>query len=202
MIPETGRGLGRQNRAEHVGARRHGVLARAPLGERVRAGEPGDADETFGVRVVRLELVVVDRPVDDVGTVDRTELGSRLEVDGAKARQLAIGVKAATADGRRQVVDLAREHTVAVVDGAAIRPRLEERIGSEEVAPKELDLVVRHVTERIERRVEREEMIAALLEHDHRPARAREHVGRGRTRRPGADDDRVAIPVDRFSHGR
>ena len=51
------------------------------------------------------------------------------------------------------------------------------------MAAEELDLVVRDVPERRERRVEREEVVAALLEHDHRPARAGEHVGRGRAGR-------------------
>ena len=60
------------------------------------------------------------------------------------------------------------------------RAGLEERVGAEEVALDELDLVVGEVAERAERRLELEEVVAALLEHDHRPARGGEHVGHGR----------------------
>ena len=37
----------------------------------------GHADEALGLGVVRLELVVVERPVDDVGVVDRAQLGAQ-----------------------------------------------------------------------------------------------------------------------------
>ena len=96
-----------------------------------------------------------------------------------------------TVDGR--LFDLAREQVVAVGVVAAVRARLEEGIGPEEVPAEELDLVVRDVAERTEGGVEGEEVVAALLEHDHRPARFGEHVGRGRAGRAGADDDRVAV---------
>ncbi len=156
-------------------------------------GVAGHADEALGLGVIGLHLVVVDGPVGDVGAVDRTELGPRFEVDGAKARELAVGVEPAAADGRREVVDLAGEEPVAVAFVAPVAAWFEERVGTEEVPAQRLDLVVRDVAQAGERLLERQEMVAPLLEHDHRPARAREHVGRGRPRGPRADDDGVAI---------
>ena len=58
-------------------------------------------------------------------------------------------MEAAAADRRRQVVHLTREQVVAVLLVAPVRARLEERVGPEEVAAEEFDLVVRHVTERL-----------------------------------------------------
>ena len=40
-----------------------------------------------------------------------------------------------------------------------------------------------------------EQVVAALLEDDHRPARRGQHVGRGGAGRPAADDHRVAVHV-------
>ena len=47
---------------------------------------PATPIEALGLGVVRLQLVVVDRPVGDVGAVDRPELGREPEVDLAVAR--------------------------------------------------------------------------------------------------------------------
>ena len=118
-----------------------------------------------------------------------------MEVDLAEARQLAVGVEAAAADGGRQVVHVADPEAVAVVVVVAVGARLEQRVRPEEVAAGELHLVVAHVPERTERRVEREEVVAALLEHDHRPTGLGEHVGRGRAAGPGADDHDVAVAL-------
>ena len=120
----------------------------------------GDADGALGLGVVRLHLVVVDGPVGDVGTVDRSELAGETEVDLAVARQLAVGVVSRAADRRRHVVDVAGEGAVAVGGRAAVRARLEQRIGAEEVPAVELDLVVREVAEVVERRLERQQVIA------------------------------------------
>ncbi len=174
-----------------------GYCAAAPLGERVGAGKSGHTDQAFRLRVVGLHLVVVDGPVDDVGIVDRAELGAGPEVDRAQAGELAVGVEAAAADRRRQVVHLAREQVVAVVLVAPVRAWFQERVGPEEVAAKELDLVVGDVAQRLVRRLEREQVIPALLEHDDRPTRGREHVCRSRARRPGTDDDGVAVAPSR-----
>ena len=125
MVAETRRGLAREHGAEHVRPRRHGIRARPPRRERVGGVVAGHADGALGLGVVRLELVVVDRPVDDVGALDRSELGSGPEIDLAQARQLAVGVEAAAADRRREVVHVAGEDPIAVLDGAAERPRLE-----------------------------------------------------------------------------
>ena len=153
----------------------------------------GDTDEPFGVGVVRLELVVAERPVDDVGAVDRPELGARVEVDFAKPRQFAVGVESAAADRRREVVDLAGPVAVVVVVGVAERARFEQGIGSEEVPGRELDLVVAHVPEGPERRLELEQVVAALLEHDHRPPGLGEDMGRGGAARTRPDDHHVGV---------
>src|SRR5471032_675017 len=75
------------------------------------------------------------------------------------------------------------------------RAGLEERVGTEEVAPEVFDLVVREVSVQCERRLEIDEMVRALFEDDHRPARGGEDVGRGFAAGAGADDDRVAVDV-------
>ena len=67
------------------GARWHRVRAGAPRRERVRGVVARHADDPLGGRVVRLHLVVVDRPVDDVGVLDRPELAPRAEVLLAEA---------------------------------------------------------------------------------------------------------------------
>ena len=59
-------GLRREQRAVHGGPRRHRVRARPPRGERVGPGAAGDPDGAFDLRVVRLELGVLERPVVDV----------------------------------------------------------------------------------------------------------------------------------------
>ena len=197
------RPLGRrhgQRRQEHVGPGRHGVGARPWRGERVPPGTvgAGDADQPLRLGVERLEVVVGDGPVDDVGPVDRAVLGEEREVVLPEAGELAVGVDAAAADRRRQVVHVADEDAVAVRLVPSERAGLEPRVGTEEVALGELELVVGEVTERLERRVEREQVVAALLEHDHRPSRGGEHMGGGRPAGTAADDDGVAVgAVDR-----
>ncbi len=179
--------------AVHVGAGGHRVRIGAPRRERVLGVVAGHPDRAFRGRVVRLELVVAEGPVGDLGPVDRAELRARVEVDLAEAGELAVGVEPATADGRREVVHLSGQESVAVGLAASEGARFEERVGAEVVATEELDLVVRHVAERLEWRVEREEVVAALLEHDHRPSRGGEHLGRGRPGRSGAHDHDVAL---------
>src|SRR5207245_8767571 len=90
------------------------------------------------------------------------------EVDGEEARQLAVGVDTAAADGRRQVVGFADVLTFAVVLARPERTRLEPRVGPEEVASHELQLVVRVVGEEMGRVVEVDAVGAALLEGYHR----------------------------------
>ena len=99
MVAETRRRFGREDCAEHVGSGRHRILGRSPFREWIRAGATGNSDELLGGGVVRLELVIVDRPVDDVGAFDGAELGTSAEVDGAQPRELPVGVEAAPTDG-------------------------------------------------------------------------------------------------------
>ena len=155
----------------------------------------GDPDHAFGLGVVGLHLVVVDGPVDDVRALDRTELGPGAEVDLAEARQLAVGVEAAAADGRGQVVHAPGEDPVAFGGAAAERPRFEERVGPEEVAEHQLELVVADMPERTERRIEREQVVRSLLEHDHRPPGRGEHLRDRRAGRPRPHDHGVAVEL-------
>ena len=119
VAESLGRGHGERGE-EHVGARRHRVRPAAPRRERVAGVVAGDADEPLGLRVERLQLVVVERPVGDVGALDRPELRRQAEVDLAVARQLAVGVEPGAADGRRHVVEHRRPR-------AAHRRRRERR---------------------------------------------------------------------------
>ena len=68
-------GRRREDGAEHVGPGRHRERARAPRRERV-ASPRRPRRQPLGLGVVRLELVVVERPVDDVGALDRARAPS------------------------------------------------------------------------------------------------------------------------------
>src|SRR5262249_47264790 len=124
---------------------------------------------------------------------DGTELARESEVDLAIARQFAVGVEARAADGGRHIVHVARERAVAFGDGTPVGARLEQRVGAEEITTAELDLVVRQVTEVVERGRERGEVVASLLEDAHRLALGREHVRRSRAAGPRPHDDDIEI---------
>src|SRR5688572_33375261 len=51
------------------------------------------------------------------------------------------------------------------------------------------------MAERPERGLEREQVVAALLEHDHRPARRREDLSSRGTGGTGANDHRITVGV-------
>ncbi len=178
---------------EHVGTGRHGVRRAAPRRERIGGVVARHADETLGVRVVRLHLVVVDGPVGDVGALHGPELRREPEVDLAVARELAVGVVPGAAHRRRHVVDVAGEASFTVRGRTAVRAGLEQGVGPEEVPAVELDLVVREVTKARERWLQREEVVATLLQDAHRLPRPAEHVGRGRPARAGTDDHHVEV---------
>ena len=116
-----------------------------------------------------------------------------MEVDLAEAGQLAVGVHAAATDGARQVVDVAGEQALAVAVVAAKGSRLEKRVGSEEVAVHELQLVVRVVALGRVRRLELDEVVAALLENDAVPPGGGDRLGERRPAGPGADDDDASV---------
>ncbi len=63
-------------------------------------------------------------------------------------------MEATAADRGGKVVHVTRELAVAVRVVAAQRARFDHRVGTEEEPAAELDLVVGHVAERPERRVE------------------------------------------------
>ena len=119
------------------------------------------------------------------------------EVLLAKARHLAVGVGAAAADARRNGVHLADVRVLAFVGVPAERPRLDQRVRAEEEALDELDLVVRVVARRPGHVVGVEQVVAALLHDDDRPAGTREHLGHGGAAGTRADDDGVR----RSAHG-
>ena len=183
----------RERCAVHGRAGRHRIGARAPRRERVRAGAAGHTHGTLDLGVVGLELVVVERPVLHmrvrVGLRPEQRVGA--EVLLPKARHLAVGVRAAAAHGRRDGVHLAHMGVLALVRVAPERPRLGQRVGAEEVARRELDLVVGVVAGRLREVVGVEQVVAALL-HDHDgPAGPRQHLGHGGAARTRADDDGV-----------
>ena len=189
--PDLLRRRRRQHGAVHGRPRRHRVRARPPGRERVGALASRHADGPLHLGVVRLELVVVDRPVVDRRVLLRPVGGEESEVLLTEARHLAVGVRPATTDGGGDGVHLADVRVLPVVGRAPECARLDERIGPEEVAGDELDLVVGVVAGGLRRVVGVEQMVAPLLHDDHRPAGAGQHLGRRRTARSRPDDDGV-----------
>ncbi len=189
-------GRRRQHGAEHVRPGRHRVRAGAPRGERVGLGVAGHADQALGLGVVGLEVGVrraASRPASAPSTGPRAL--EQVEVLLPEAGQLAVGVGAAAADRRREVVHVAGEQAVAVGVAAAERAGLDQRVGPEEVALGELDLVVGELALQAVRRLEVEEVVAALLQDDDRPPGGGEDVGDGRAAGTAADDDGVGVEV-------
>ena len=191
MEPDLLGGGRGQHGPVHGGPGCHGVGARPPGGKGVRTLPACHADGPLHLGVERLELVVVDGPVVDGRTLLRTVGGEEAEVLFPEARHLAVGVGSAAPDSRRDGVHLAHVRVLALVGGPAEGPRLDQRVGSEEVARDELDLVVRVVTCRPGHVVGVEQVVPPLLHDHHRPARPRQHLGRGGPAGPGPDDDGV-----------
>ena len=135
-------GRRRADGAEHGCARGHGERPRPGAGERVGPVGAGHPDGPLDLGVVRLELVVVDRPVGHVGPGLGAETGREAEVVGPEAGHLAVGVGPPSAHGGRHRVDLAHVDPVAVVLAGPEGPRLDQGVGPEEVPAVELDLVV------------------------------------------------------------
>ena len=191
VVAEAFGGGDAQGGSVHGRAGRHGVGLGAPCRERVGAGLAGHADKALGLPVVGLELVVLQRPVRHRRTFHGPERREEAEVVLAEAGQLAVGVDASTADGGGQVVDVPHEETVAVVLRQAEAAGLEQGVGAEEVPDRELELVVGVIGRQPGRVLGVDQVVAALLEYDHRPAGGGEHVGRRAPPRARAHDDRV-----------
>ncbi len=189
--PDALRRGGGQNCAVHGRPRGHGIGARTPGGEGVGALSAGDADGALDLGVVRLELVVVERPVDDVRAFLGPVGGPHPEVLLPEARHLAVGVRPAAPDGGRDGVDLPHVGVLALVGRAPEGTRLNQRVRPQEPASDELDLVVGVVRRGPGRIVGVEQVVAALLQDHDRPAGAGQHLGRGRPTRTRSDDDRV-----------
>ena len=189
--PDLLRRSRREHGAVHGRPGRHRVGARPPGRERVGPLASGHADGPLDFGVVRLELVVVDRPVVDRGVLLRAIGREEPEVLLPEAGHLAVGVRPATADRGGDRVHLTDMGVLPLVRRAPERAGLDERIRTEEVAGDELDLVVGVVAGGLRGVVGVEEVVAPLLHDDHRPAGAGQHLGRRRTPRSRTDDDRV-----------
>ena len=198
-----GRDAGRPARRPASTARRRTCRARAASGYGTRAPRrervgllARHADDPLDLGVVGLQVVVGEGPV---GHRRRPSLGAeggqQAEVVLAEAGELGVGVVAAAADGGGQRVDVADHQVVAVVGAAPVGAGLDQGVGAEQVAVDELDLVVGQVAERLVGRVQVEQVVAALLQHDHRPARLGQHLGHGRARRPRSHDHGIAVEV-------
>ena len=98
VVAHPGRSLGREDGAVHVGPRSHRVGPGAPRLVRVDAGLAGHPDEALGLGVAGLELGVVERPVVQIGAVDRTAFGQQAEVQLAEPGHLGVGVDGPSAD--------------------------------------------------------------------------------------------------------
>ena len=194
--PAARRGRRRHHRHGHVVARRHRVAGAAPGGEGVGPGLARHPEGGLHLRVVRLQVVVLDRPVRHVGTVQRSALAEEPEVLFSEPGELGIGVHAAPADRRRQVVDLTRDEPVAVVGAAPVGPRLEQRVRPEQMPAGGGDLVVGEVAQGLVRRGQVDQVVAPLLEDHDRPPGRGEHVRHRGSAGTRADDDDVAVGHD------
>ena len=157
----------------------------------------GDAEGLLDRRVVRLEFVVAEAASPRSARRRSARVTNATQKSSSpKPRQFRVGVHAATADRRRQVVHFARQQAVAVAVTAPIRPRLEQRVRARAgsgvcAAISSLAKCRRGAI----RRVRIDQVVAALLEHHDRPARGGQHLGHCRAARTGPDDHRVAIEV-------
>ena len=186
-------GLGRHQRRRHVVAGRHRERAAAPGGERVGAVVAGHAERPLHRRVVRLQVGVRHRPVLDTCPVDRPAGRAQREVLLPEPGELGVGVHPAAAHGGRHVVDLAREQPVAVGRRPPVGAGLQQRVGAEQVAAGQRHLVVGEVAQEIVGRGQVDEVVAALLQHHHRPPGRGQHLGHGGPAGPRADDHGVAV---------
>ena len=123
-------GRRREDGAVHRRTRRHRIRPRTPRGERVGPGPAGDADGPLHLGVERLELVVVEGPVLDGRVLLGPVGGEEPEVLLAETRHLAVGVRAAAANRRRDGVHLADVGVLALLRVAPERPRLDQRVGA------------------------------------------------------------------------
>ncbi len=176
VIAEPLSGGGRFGGTEHGRSRRHGERSRPGCGKRIGPVGPRHADGPLHLGVVRLELVVVERPVGHLGTGLGTELTEQPEVVGAESGYLAVGVHTATAHRRRDRVELPYMDVVAVGLLASEGAGLDQWVRTEEVSVVEFDLVIRIVERWLAEVVRIEQVVAALLDDDHRPAGGGEYV--------------------------
>lgn len=158
----------------------------------VRPGESGRAELPLDLGVVRLELLVGDRPVHEARPVDLAEQRPHPEVVDRHPGHHPAPVRRAASDhlrGRGEVRD-DRLLRLARPD----RARLELRVLPQVVAVEDLDLVTGGVL-RFQPR--------ASLEAHHPQSRLGEHLGGRRAAGPDADDDdvgRLGLPLGLLDH--
>src|SRR5690606_23366229 len=149
-------------------------------------GSAGYADLPIDFRVVRLEPLVGDRPVGEVGARNRTEHAALVEIDLAKAPEIGGEVHAAAADalgvhrGRRAA---ARGHLGDLALVVAERLLVHLRATAEQLALQhDGDLVVGEIARLAER---------TLLEQHDVEAGAGELARENSARGASAHDDEV-----------
>ena len=179
----------RQHGPVHGRAGRHGIGTRPPGGEGIGPLAPRHPDRALDLCVVRLELVVVEGPVVDGGTLLRPVDREEAEILLTEPWHLPVGMGPSPADRGGDGVHLADVCVLALVRRATEGPRLDEWVRPEEVARHELDLVVGVVARGSRQVVGIEQMVASLLHDDDRPAGPGQDLGGRRAAGAGADDD-------------
>jgi hypothetical protein len=150
---------------------------------RVDAGLAGHTDVPVDLRVVRLELGVIERPVREAGTGNLPEHTALVEVDLAEAPVVGREVHRRAADAAR--VEQRWPHQRrdrGLVRRAAERLLVADRVDGESAEEPVLELVVPQVGG-VDAR--------ALLEHHHAESCSGEFACQDAAGGAGADDDEV-----------
>ncbi|MCY1370632.1 hypothetical protein D9M69_577320 [compost metagenome] len=113
-----------------------GVAAAAPRLPFVRPRQAGRAELPFDARIVRLQLVIGDGPVDQARARNITVQASELEIALGHARNHATPVGSAAADDLRRGGEVGDFRLDLVV--GAVGPRLDLRVLPDEVPVEEL----------------------------------------------------------------
>ena len=191
--------IGQQRSGEHrrVGRHRKGTCARC-LGQ-CRLGHLADvtldAEHLLDLVVERGEILVAERPVREVGAVDRPVQRAPMEVLAPQARRLCVPVDRASPDRGRQIVHIADERASQTLTRLPVSPkraRLQQRILLLE-EPFACYLVSPQHRARTLRGPESVEQVTALLEHEDRVACAGQRPGGDAAAGSGSNDhDRLA----------
>ena len=159
-----------------------GIRLAARLGEGVRLRDARDAQLLLGLVVEGGEVVVADRPVDEVRALDGAQLAAQAEVDRLEPVEVAAHVHGAAADAVGGPAGVAA--LVLLGGAAAVEVRLVPGERHEEVAPAVQDLVVVEVGGLV---------VGALLQQHDLVARAGQLQRHRRAAGAGADDADVHL---------